>query len=324
MSRRLSRQFTANRYRLAAVLAWCAVPGALPAQAGGATRVVLVTGLSGEPRFATGFHAAASALYDAAQSRWGVPDSSLIYLAEDPAQDAKRIRARATRENLAAAFGELTRRSAPGDVVLVVLIGHGSGQGADSRLSLPGPDATAADFLGWLRPLSDRTTVLVNAASGSGDFLPALADSTRVVVTATKTAFERNETTFAEHFARGLSSGAADADKDGRVTVLEAFQFAKREVARGYEARNVLLTEHAQLSDSALARSVAFGTQATPSDPAIAALYAERRVLEAQVDALRRRKGALDSLAYDRELERLLLAIAGKTAAIRAAEARKP
>jgi len=286
--------------------------------------VLLVTGLSGEPRFATGFHTAASALYDAAQARWGVPDSSLIYLAEDPVQDPKRIRGRATRDNLAAAFGELARRSAPGDVVLIVLIGHGSGQGADSRLSLPGPDATAADFAGWLRPLAGRTTVLVNAASGSGDFLPALADSSRVVVTATRTAFERNETTFAGHFARGLSSGEADADKDGRVTVLEAFQFAKREVARGYEARNLLLTEHAQLSDSALARSVAFGTLPIPADPRVAALYAERRALEGQVDALRRRKGSLDSLAYEGELERLLLEIARKTAAIHVAEARKP
>ena len=317
-------RLTALGSRLTAALLFGGIPCAVQAQPGGATRVLLVTGLSGEPRFATRFHSAASALYDAAQLRWGVPDSSLVYLAEDPAQDAKRIRARATRDNLAAAFADLARRSAPGDVVLVVLIGHGSGQGADSRLSLPGPDATAADFLAWLRPLAGCTTVLVNAASGSGDFLPALADSTRIVVTATKTAFERNETTFAEPFARGLSSGAADADKDGRVTLLEAFQFAKREVARSYEARNVLLTEHAQLSDSALARSVAFGTQAVPADPALAALYAERRALEGQVDALRRRKGALDSLAYDRELERLLLAIAGKSAAIRAAEARKP
>lgn len=299
------------------------VPAAARAQ-GGATRVLLVTGLSGEPRFATGFHTAASALYDAAQARWGVPDSSLIYLAEDPVQDPKRIRGRATRDNLAAAFGELARRSAPGDVVLIVLIGHGSGQGADSRLSLPGPDATAADLAGWLRPLAGRTTVLVNAASGSGDFLPALADSSRVVVTATRTAFERNETTFAGHFARGLSSGEADADKDGRVTVLEAFQFAKREVARGYEARNLLLTEHAQLSDSALARSVAFGTLPIPADPRVAALYAERRALEGQVDVLRRRKGSLDSLAYEGELERLLLEIARKTAAIHVAEARKP
>ena len=297
----------------------------LAAQTGGAgTRVLLVTGLSGEPRFATAFHATASALYDAAQARWGVADSSLLYLAEDSSSDRARVRSRSTRENLAKAFATLARQSARGDLVLVVLIGHGSGEGAESRLSLPGVDATAADFAGWLRPLAGRTVVFVNAASGSGDFLAALADSERVVITATKSAFERNETTFAEHFTRGLTSGEADADKDGRVTVLEAFGFAKREVARGYEAKHALQTEHAQLSDSALARSVAFGTAAAPADPALAALYAERRALEDQVAALRRRKSSLDSLAYERELERLLLALAEKTAAIKALEVRKP
>jgi hypothetical protein len=106
--------------------------------------------------------------------------------------------------------------------------------------------------------------------------------------------------------------------------VLEAFQFTTREVARGYESRSVLLTEHAQLSDSALARTIGFGIQPLPSDPRLAALYAERRALEAQVNALRRKKGTLDSLAYQRELERLLLELAGKTAAIRAAEGPKP
>ena len=44
--------------------------------------------------------------------------------------------------------------------------------------------------------------------------------------------------------------------------------------------------------------------------------------LEAQVDALRRKKSQMDSTAYTRELERLLLEIAEKTAAIRAAEAK--
>ncbi len=305
-----------------ALLLGAAAPAA--AQGGGATHVLLVTGLSGEPRFADRFHAAAAAVYDAARSRWGVADSSLVYLAEDPAQDAGRIRGKATREAIAAAFGALAGRSAPGDVVLVLLIGHGGGEGPESRLNLPGPDATAADFREWLKPFAGRLVVLVNAASGSGDFLAPLAGPERVVVTATRSALERNESLFAEHFSRGLVSEAGDADKDGRVTVLEAFAYARREVAREYETTQRLMTEHAQLSDSALARTVAFGTAPLPSDPRVAQLVGERRALEAQVDALRRRKGALDSLAYERELERLLLDIAAKTAAIHVAEGRKP
>lgn len=312
-----------------------------PGQSGaGATHVLLVTGLSGEPRFASAFHAAAASMYDAAKARWVGSDSNLVFLAEDPAKDPARINGRATKESIGAAILKLGSRSAAGDVVLIVLIGHGSGQGADSRLNLPGPDATAADFATWLSPLAGRTVVLVNASSGSGDFVPLLSGKDRIVVTATKSAMERNEITFFEHFAKAITTEAGDADRDGRVTVLEAFAFARREVAKGYQAKNLLATEHAILDDDgdgkgsaepggtagdgALARTVAFGVAPLPSDPRVAALVAERRGLEAQVDALRRRKGAMDSTAYELELERLLLEIATRSAAIRAVTGQKP
>ena len=298
---------------------------AAPARAqGGATYVLLVTGLSGEPRFARLFDSSAAMIYDAAKGRWGAADSGLMYLGEDPSRDPARIQARATRENLSARFAVLARRSVAGDLVFILLVGHGSGEGPQSRFNLPGPDVTASDFAGWLKGLDGRTVVLVNAGSASGDFLAALAGPGRVIITATKSAMQRNETTFAEHFARGLTSEAADGDKDGRISLFEAFTWAKGEVARGYERRNLLATEQAQLTDSVLARTVAFGTAAAPSDPRIAVLWAERRALEGQVDALRRRKGMMDSAAYDRELERLLLEIATRTAAIRAAGAPKP
>ncbi len=298
-------------------------PDRLASQSSPATYVLVVSGLSGEPQFAAAFRRAARHVLDAARAKWGVPDSNTVYLAEEAGRDSSGTWGKATRDGLKAALESLARRTAAGDLVFVLLLGHGSGQGAESRLSLPGPDVSAADFSIWLGGLVGRTTVLVNAATASGDFVAALKAKDRIVVTATKSAFERNESVFAEHFTRGIA-GEADADKDDRVSVLEAFQYARREVARHYESKRLMQTEHPQLSDSAQAQTVAFGVTALPADPRIAALVAERRALEAQVDALRRRKGTLDSLAYERELERLLLEIAAKTAAIRAAGGGRP
>src|SRR4029450_11370062 len=68
--------------------------------------------------------------------------------------------------------------------------------------------------------------------------------------TATKSDMERNQTRFATYFIQAYASDVADADKDGRVSVLEAFDYARREVARAYESENHLLTEHAQLDDN--------------------------------------------------------------------------
>ena len=296
-----------------------ALPSAARAQR---VHVLAVTGLSGEPAYRLLFESAASTLVDSARARWRVPDSSVIVLAEDMNGTRMRATGRATREAIGQSFLTLSRRVSPGDIVLVFLVGHGSGDGAESRVSLPGPDATAADFAGWIAGFGRQTVVFVNAASGSGDFAETLKGPRRVIVTATRTALERNETRFATPFVRALTTDEADADRDGRVSVLESFGYAKREVARVYEADKRLLTEHAVISDSTLARSVSFGApKSTTTDPRAAALVAERSELEAQVASLRGRKDKMTAAAYESELERLLVQVAQKTQAIRALSA---
>ncbi|MDB4883333.1 MAG: hypothetical protein JWL95_2099 [Gemmatimonadetes bacterium] len=308
------------RRRIATLGALAIALGIVAPSSAHAQRVHLlaVVGLSGEPAYRLAFESAASTLADSARARWHVADSSLVVLAEDTASKRLRARGRSTKDEIAKAFLALSRRVAPGDVVIVFLVGHGSGEGMDSRVSLPGPDATVGDFAGWLSGFTRQSVVFVNAASGSGDFLAALAAPHRVIVTATRTALERNESRFATPFVRGLTSDEADADKDGRVSVLEAFTYAKKEVARAYETDSKMLTEHAAISDSSLARTVSFGAARGPVDPRALALVTERQELEAQVAALRGKKDSMTAGAYDAELERLLVLVAEKTQAINA------
>ena len=322
-----------RRLALLLLLAWVAP---LAAQ-DGRVHVLLVTGLGGEPAEGRAFVEAATQIHETARARWGVADSSLIFLAERPAEDSARISGRSTREEIAAAMLRLSRRAAAGDVLLVVVIGHGSGEGAESRVNLPGPDPTAAEWNLWLSGFAQQTVVAIVAASGSGDFLPQLSGVNRVVMTATKSPSERNASIFASRISRALSSGDADADKDGAVSALEAYRFAKAAVARAYDDDKKLLTEHAQLDDNgdklgsvdpgvapsldgALAGRTTFQRRAESTDPRIVALIAERRALEAQLSALRARKASTDSTVYERDLENLLLEIAKRTRAIRQIE----
>src|SRR4029079_215395 len=119
-----------------------------------------------------------------------------------------------------------------------------------------------------LAGFSRQQVAFVNVSSASGDFAKVLAGPNRVVGTATKSALERNESLFARHFAAALRDAAADVDKDGRVSLAEAFNYAKREVARAYETDNRLLTEHAQLEDGgSLAGVLALGGGTASADP---------------------------------------------------------
>ncbi len=310
-------RWIARHARLMAVHGALALAVALPLSAQ-RTHVLLVIGLSGAPQFKRSFTAAAQSARDAAVNRWGVSDSSLIVLTEDSTRSALSS-GRSTRENIAQSFLRLSSRVQPGDVLFVMLMGHGSGEGAQSKVNLPGPDATAAEYASWLAGFNKQQVVFVNAATGSGDFVAVLKAPNRVIVTATKTSNERNESVFLQYFAGALGMDAADADKDGRLSVFEVFRFARTEVGKVYTSSNRMQTEHALVSDSLLATRVAFGTSAASADPRITALIAERQALESDVASLRTKKATMTAEAYDAELERLLLALAEKTKAIRAA-----
>ena len=89
----------------------------------------------------------------------------------------------------------------------------------------------------------------MNTASASGPFVEALAAPGRTIVTATRTGAEQFATLFGGYFVDALASDAADADKNRRVSVLEAFNAAKIDVARAYEKQGIMVTEHPLLED---------------------------------------------------------------------------
>ena len=64
----------------------------------------------------------------------GVTNEHLIYLAEKPEADAKRVTGKSTKEEVVKAFDTLARRGAD-DLVFIVLIGHGRSNG-EARSSI--------------------------------------------------------------------------------------------------------------------------------------------------------------------------------------------
>lgn len=295
------------------------------------THLVVITGISGEPRYAEAFHEWATTLIDAAEERGGVPKDNIIYLAEDADGAAARVTDRSTRENVQRQLRELAARAAPGDQILIVLVGHGSTRNGEAQFNLPGPDMSATDFAELLGAFSDQKVAFVNGASASGDFIAELSGADRAVVTATRSGRERNETIFPRYFVEAFTGDDADGDKDGRVSLLEAYSYARREVARVYEQDGRLLTEHALLDDNgdgvgsdepgpgaadgALASTIYLAAGPATgltevSDPRLRPLYERKRALEADVAALRARKDEMDPAEYESQLERLLVQLA--------------
>jgi len=268
-------------------------------------RVLIVTGVSGEARFAEEFAAQARSIITSL-SKVGVAADRVTWLAET---ERPQVAGRATRERVEQEMVRLAA-GAPGEQVLLLFIGHGSDAG-EPKLNLPGPDLTAADLARVLTGYGTRPVAVVIAASSSGGFAEKLAGPGRLIITATRTGQERNEVRFGHWFAQAFAGGAADIDKDGALSLLEAFAYTVREVKREYESDNRLLTEHARITDSTLARQFVFGGVAVvATDAGSQALVEKKRNLESRIAALRGRKSQMDSTAYETQLEALLVELA--------------
>jgi hypothetical protein len=308
------------------------------AQDSGEAHLLVISGLSGEDRFARDYLAWGSALTEAATKRYGINGSNVVWLAEDADAHAA-IRDRSTRANVEREIRSLAARAGAADRVLILILGHGSYQAGESRVNLPGPDINAKELAGLLAPLATQRVAIVNATSASGGFIQDLAAPNRIVITATKSGMEANETIFGRHFAAALTGDAADTDKDGRVSLLEAFEYTRLEVEREYERSNKLRTEHAVLDavgdgrgasevaaaspHAQAAKSFYLGASAVAAadaSPELRALYQEKARIEAALDALRARRTELPVTAYEAELEKLLVALATNAQSIRALE----
>ena len=307
------------------------------------THVAVIVGLAGEPEHGETFRRWAGSLYDHVTGRLAIPKNRVIYLAEDPAQDAARATGKSTKDEIEKGLSRFAAAAGADDVVVIVLIGHGTSDGKVSKFNLPGPDMTAADFAAALKKFPTRNIAFVNTASASGPFIEALAAEGRVIVTATRSGAEKFATLFGGHFVDALASDEADADKNKRVSILEAFAAAKIEVARMYEQRGVMLTERAMLEDNGdgqgsldpapnakdgrIASILSLGTPTEalklPDDPQLRTLYQERRALEQRVEALKLMKASMAPAQYTAELEKVLTELARKTQEIRAVEGKK-
>jgi hypothetical protein len=293
--------------------------------------MLVIVGAGGDEERSGRFHKWAAAVVDAVKKR-GIPDENVTYLGEQVERDPSRIRGRATKENVTKAFQDILKRSKTADELFVILIGHGSFDGRVGAFNLMGPDLTAGDYDLLLDQFKTQRISFVNTSSASGAFLKELAGPNRTIVAATRTGGERNETRFPAYFVEALEGEVADRDRNGRISILEAYDYAASKVKEAYEKEGHLLTEHATLDDGNEGKFAATqflsprGSRtaaAASADPALRALLEQRDELEEQIAQLRLKKDTMEAAKYEQELEKLLTDLALKTRSIRELEAKK-
>ncbi len=298
-----------------------AAPATIPAET---PTVVVVIGAEGAPEFRDVFNQSADRWADAAKR------ASAHYIEICRTSDAALSDKQRLKQTLEAEVKN------PSDPLWLVFIGHGTYDGHEAKFNLRGEDFSDQELAQWLLPCV-RPLAVIDCSSASGPFLNRLSAKGRVIITATKSGSEVNYVRFGEYFSVAITDPAADLDKDGQTSLLEAFLAASHHVEEFYKREGRLATEHALLDDNGDGKGVSAdwfqgvrpahaAKDGTAVDGAKAhqwhllksadeqALTSEQRAsrddLEAKIEALRAQKASLSEADYYARLDQLLVSLA--------------
>lgn len=303
--------------------------GCLPGEAAAERYALIVSGATGGPEYAQQYTQWTEALSVILVDRMKFDRERIITLSETDDEES-----RATAANVRQMLASLQRRLTAGDMLFVMLIGHGTFDGVDAKFNLVGPDLESSQWFELLAGIPAQL-VLVNTTAGSFPFIERFSGERRVVVTATDSLAQRFDTVFPAYFIEAFQADETDIDKNGRVSIWEAFFAASNAVRRHYQQRGQLATERALLDDNGDGRgrdaagsgedgSLASRTYldppapgAAPTDEVLVKLLQKRASLEAEIEELQIRRRFMPSEEYKQEFERLMIDLARTAREIR-------
>ena len=201
----------------------------------------------------TQFRQWAFSLHDILARDYGYSSDSIILLYDKGHTDLvgdERIDGACDRGGIEQGLASLAARVSTGDQITLYLIGHGSGAEEESKFNIVGPDITGAEFAELLDQFKDQSVAIVNTTSASYGFSTSLSGEGRVVISSTRSPSERYDPIFSRYFIEALDNRNGDRDKNNRVSMLEAFEYAKSNVEAWYEEQGRLASEHAGLDDN--------------------------------------------------------------------------
>ncbi len=152
-------------------------------------------------------------------------------------------------ENLRKTIENLAATVQPEDRFIFYYIGQANVVAGKLRLNLPGEDITHEQLAEWINLIKASSTLLVLDCPGAGMAVKSLTGKDRIIIGAC-TAEQHYSTRFSEYFVPSLLDSKSDTDGDGKISVLEAFTLASKQLDDWYFNQLFLRTEIPILEDN--------------------------------------------------------------------------
>ena len=298
--------------------------------------VVILTGAPAEEKHAQRFHDWSLRLVDVLTSSYGYRSDHITLLLGKGDPMESRVSGPCRKESIIETLNNLAATTKPGDQILFFLIGHGTSNEAGAKFNIVGPDITGEAFAQLLDAFSQRDIIVINTTGASHPFCAALSAPGRVIISATRSRAEKYDTVFAPYFIEALENRRADRDKNTRLSMWEAFHYAKQRIEKWYTDQDRIPSEHPTLDDNGdallniqpeptkndgrlaqiayldvLPKTSSLGGTAEGSvSPVVIELTTRVHELERAVFLLRNRKAEIAAAEYKKQMETLLIDLA--------------
>jgi len=155
-----------------------------------------------------------------------------------------------TAVNLKEALKALATAVKPADRFVFYYVGQANIVAGKLRLNLPGADITHEQLAEWINEVKASSMLIVLDCPGAGLAVKALTGQGRVIIVAC-TGDQHYSTRFSEYFVPTLVDDNGDTDGDGKVSLLEVFTAASRQLDDLFREQGLLKTETPVLEDNA-------------------------------------------------------------------------
>jgi hypothetical protein len=177
-----------------------------------------------------------------------VSDKTFTVLAADELP-AESFFGTSTTENIKKTIETIATASEAGDRFIFYYIGQANTVEEKLRFNLPGTDMTHEQLAQWIKWIKTSSMLIVLDCPGSGLAAKAMSGRGRVVICSC-TADQKYRTRLSEYFIPALVDSESDTNSDGKISVLEAFTTASRQIDDWFRSNKLLTTEIPVLEDN--------------------------------------------------------------------------
>jgi hypothetical protein len=212
------------------------------------TYVLVVGGISRDPNELEAKDKAVIRLRKFFLEEVKVTSGRVSVLVDDRSSVRKESR-KSTGENLKKELDVLAGAIKPTDRFIFYYVGQANVVVETLRLNLPGKDITHKQLAKWINQIKASSVLVVLDCPGAGLSAQAIKGDGRIILCGSRSD-QRYSTRFSRYFVPALVDTKSDINGDSRVSLLEAFTRASRQVDDFYRKQQLLTTETPVLEDN--------------------------------------------------------------------------